>query len=447
MKVIVFICLILFPLISLAATTTVNVDIIIQHIGTAGTDLRVSANSRYLTKGNVPFFFLSDTEWVLNARTDNDVVTILDDRVTKGFTVVQVFATRDFTFGGSGDISKDVNGNLPFINNDPTQFNVSYWNRWRSIADLAAARKLYFLLVYGEPGRDYPHWRCASSATCYEYGRHVGDTFKDKSNIIFCNGYDSHATTDTSLWRAMAEGVADGVNGVNNFDGSADYSTTMMTYHGYDNETFQSDNWLDFYGTEVWGNIAFMYDSVSFYRNLSNPTKPSMILEGDYEGYSYPDVLGNPYWTRVQAYHTFFAGGGGYAYGNNFNYMSPSFTPLAYLASSGADGMRVFSSFMQSRNWWKMTPDQTIVSSPGSGTSRKAAMRSTDGDECLIYYPTVSSTTINMGCITSTNSVGATWFDPRNGGTQDAGTFPRTQQVTMQPPGGWEDAVLDLRAR
>jgi hypothetical protein len=221
----------------------------------AASDLRVNANGRYLEKGDgTPFFFLSDTEWVLNERTDSEVTTILNDRAAKGFTVVQVFATRSWVFDGSGDVSTDVNGNHPFVNNEPTQLNAAYWDRWRWVADRAAERGLYFLLVYGEPGRTDPPWRCSSGAACYEYGRRVGDWFKDKSNVIFCDGYDSSATSDTGLWQAMAEGVADGVNGVNSYDGSADYGTTLMTYHGYGiPDAFHYDGWLDFYVTEVWG--------------------------------------------------------------------------------------------------------------------------------------------------------------------------------------------------
>jgi hypothetical protein len=288
------------------------------------------------------------------------------------------------------------------VNNDPTLPNAPYWNRWRWIADQAAARGLHLLLIYGEPGRGDAAWTCSSGSTCYEYGRRVGDLFKDKSNVIFCDGSDSHASTNTVLWRAMAEGVADGVNGVNSYDGQADYSTTMMTYHGYDvTSTFHNDGWLDFYGTEVWGSIANLYDEVNSTYNMTNPTKPSAILEANYEGYSYPDYYTTTYLVRVQVWQVFFAGGMGYAYGNNSNYAPPASTPLDYIYSEGAQGMQVFATFMRARAWWKLVPDQSIVSNPGSGVSRKVAVRSTDGNECLIYYPAVESVTINMGCITA----------------------------------------------
>jgi hypothetical protein len=194
----------------------------------------------------------------------------------------------------------------------------------------------------------------------------------------------------------------------------------------------------------VWGSIASLYDEVNSTYNMTNPTKPSAILEADYEDYPYPDGLTTPYRARLQVWHVFFAGGMGYAYGNNANY-HPMTPPSAYLSSGGAQGMQVFSTFMRAHSWWNLVPDQSIiVSGAGGGETRKVAVHSTAGNECLIYYPTAEAVTINMGCITATNSVTATWFDPRNGNTQGAGTFPRTDVRSFTPPSGWEDAVLML---
>ncbi len=380
---------------------------------------------------------MSDTEWVLNGRTDSDVITILNDRAAKGFSVVQVFATWT-------DQPTDVGGNLPFIGNNPAQLNPPYWNRWRWIADRAAERGLLLLLLYGEPVSSRPPWSCPSLSVCYEYGRQVGNTFKDKTNVIFSVGEDAQASVYTDYWRAIAEGAADGSNGENNFNGSADYSTTTMTFHGFGGPaTFHNDVWLDFYGEEVFGNIAGIYDEVSSEYQMTSPVKPATILEANYEGYTYPDVATNDYWVRVQVFHVFFAGGTGYAYGNNQNYQPPATTPLDWLNSAGAQNMQVFSTFMRARAWWALIPDQSILPSPGSGVSRNVAMRAADGNECLIYFPAIVSVTVNTSCITTASGATATWFDPRNGNTQAIGSFSRTN-IAFTPPSGWQDAVLIL---
>jgi len=410
-------------------------------------DLRVNANGHYLEKSDgTPFFFLSDTEWLLNSHTDAQITQLLDDRKARGFTVVQVFATRNWN-NGSDPACKDANGNLPFINNDPVQFNTAYWDRWRWIVDRAAERGLHFLLIYGEPGRLENPWKCSTNAQCYAYGHRVGDYFKDKSNMIFCNGQDSDANGGVGAtgWRAMAEGVADGVNAENNYNNSADYSTTLMTYHGYSiYQTFQNDAWIDFYGQEVWHNNSQVYGTVNTGYNLTNPTKPIALLEGTYEfedGVIFPGQT-TPYYVRVEAYNTFFSGGFGYGFGNALNWQQ--FANVNYLSSPGNQQMGVLANFFKGREWWKLVPDQDVIASgENSGASRKVALKSADGLQCCVYFPVNEAGGIRMDRISSSN-VNATWLDPRSGATQSLGSFARTAVPTIQPPSGWEDALLIL---
>jgi len=406
----------------------------------AGIDLRVSGSGHFLEKSDgTPFFFLSDTEWLLNKHSDDQVLQVLDDRKARGFTVVQVFATRNWS-------QTDCNGNTPFANNSITQFNSSYWNRWRWIADEAAERGLYFLLIYGEPGRKESPWSAGSNQECYDYGRLVGATFADKTNVIFCNGQDSDANGGVGAdgWRAMAEGVADGVNGKNGYDGSADYSTTLQTYHGYSiYQTFQNDAWIDFYGQEVWHNNGAVYDTVRTGYNLSNPKKPIALLEGTYE----TEVnFATPHYVRVEAWHAYFAGGTGYGYGHYENWSQSS--DVDYLDSTGARHMGVLAGFMTSISWWKFAPDPSILANgtEGSGSNRKVALRSSDGTQCCVYFPVIAAADVRMDGITVDDEVDASWFDPRDGTVQSAGRFATTEIPTMTPPAGWEDAVLVLEA-
>jgi Protein of unknown function (DUF4038)/Putative collagen-binding domain of a collagenase len=407
--------------------------------------LTVSANGHFLEQSDgTPFFFLSDTEWLLNTHNDDQVIQILDDRKAKGFTVVQVFATRNWNQATTPE-SADANGNHPFVGDDVTQFNPAYWDRWRSIVDRATERGLHLLLIYGEPGRLEPPWMCQSAAECYQYGRLVGDRFKDKPNVIFCNGQDSDANDGIGAdgWRAAAEGVADGVNGVDDFDGSADFGTNTISYHGYSiYETFQSDAWIDFYGQEVWHDNAKVFDTINTGYNSSNPTKPIALLEGSYESET---AALTPHYVRVEAWHAFFAGAMGYAYGHVENWNQ--YQSVDYLDAPAANQMSVLASFMTSRSWWNLVPDQFALSSgASSGSSRKLGMRAGDGSECDVYYPVNESAEIDMACVVTANAVAASWLDPRNGDTVSSGTFQPTEVVSLQPPNGWEDAVLTLTA-
>jgi hypothetical protein len=68
-------------------------------------------------------------------------------------------------------------------------------------------------------------------------------------------GGDDIPGTYENTFRKMAEGVADGVNGVNNNDGNADYSTTLMSYHPpkwshSSSYWFPNDAFMDFNSTQ-----------------------------------------------------------------------------------------------------------------------------------------------------------------------------------------------------
>lgn len=454
-------------------------------------DLRVSGNQRYLedSAGN-PFLYLADTEWVLNKHSNENIISLLDDRKAKGFTVIQFFAVRNWasaTWGTpwlpTGQQDSDFNGQVPFVGGDFSNWNNLYWNRWVWIAEQCAARNLKMALhIGGYWQRANPTWVDPDINSnnyknrIYEYGRKVGEFFGDKTNIIFTIGQDRDAygqyQDDSGRliagsfgpfgpgvdgWRAMAEGVADGVNGVNNFNNSANYSNTFMTFHPTDttsSEWFHGDEWLDMNGMEIYG-LGPLYNLVNGDYNKTSPVKPTAVLEANYEAdYLWVDgkkaTTPTPaHYVRTEAYYAFFGGGAGYAYGHRQMYAQSSPLNINYINSEGAQQMKVLKDFMTAptREWWKFVPYQAIFSSgEGSGDTRKVAVRSTDGDECYVYFPERSTAGIKMNCLTTGATVEAKWFDPRNGNTQSIGTYATSQTVSLTPPAGWEDALLMLNA-
>src|SRR5438445_5862471 len=84
--------------------------------------LKVSANGRYFVdQDGKPFFYLGDTCWLLFQRPNREEVEeYLQDRVHKGFTVIQAYVIR-----GLGERHPDGNrsllGQSPFIDRDPTK--------------------------------------------------------------------------------------------------------------------------------------------------------------------------------------------------------------------------------------------------------------------------------------------------------------------------------------
>lgn len=451
----------LFSIIVFSALWVLNV-----HQTKAAATLKVSGNGHYIEKlDGTPFLYLGDLDWVINMKySDAEIDALLADRQTNGFTVIAAAPAPDW--GSVNDDRKDYYGNSPFINDDITQFNAAYWNRWRGIADKCANRGLYLALTYGGPGVGaYSPWYADTDYKRYEYGRKIGDTFKDKTNVIFINSEDKDGDAGVGVdgWRIMAEGVADGANGVNNFNGSADYSTTFMSFHpdgpygsgGLYNCAssvwFHTDSWLDVNGIQTWAYNSEIYSAVNADYNKTNPVKPVILLEAGFEAFDYSPYTPygsyiTPHDVRVSAFHTYFAGGAGYTYAHGYSFQQ-GYSVYDYINSVGAQHMKVLKDFMSSREWWKFVPDQGIISSGvDSGVNRKVAVKSTDGDECYVYYPTVSSANIRMNCITTNSNVDATWFDPRNGNTQSAGIYTTSQTVSLTPPSSWEDAVLFMKA-
>ena len=147
------------------------------------TALRVSSNGHYIeTTSGIPFLYLNDTEWLLNRHSDTEIGTLLNDRRTKGFTVIKIgIMGLNSGYKTYDRPTTDYNGKYPMDNNIVTQLNVDYWNRLLWIADQCAARSLYLELTIGGPGRQEtgkPY--CHNNAESYEYGRQVGQKFETR---------------------------------------------------------------------------------------------------------------------------------------------------------------------------------------------------------------------------------------------------------------------------
>jgi hypothetical protein len=423
----------------------------------AATDLRVSASRRYLeTADGKPFLWLGATEWVLNKHTDEQIQRVLDRRKAQGFTVVQVFAARSWGAALPGELKwshTDFAGNLPYVNGQPTQLNPEYWRRWLWIADQAAARGLQLLVMVGEPGRRDTLWPVKSMDEAYEYGRKVGELFRARRNLIYSIGQDSEGNVGVGVegFRAIAEGVADGVNGENVFDHKADYSTTLMTHHPYTTTSiwFPKDAWVDFNGiqgsrNENPDNNLMVYARVACECNKTEPMRPTVFLEGSYEdernnGGKLPPTT--PRNVRIQAWYSFFAGAAGYSYGHCHNW--DQYQNIDYLDTPGARQMTVLQRFLAAREWWKLVPDQTILrNGEENGERRKVAVRAEDQSAAYVFYPANEGAAIRLSVLGAAAKLPAFWFDPRDGRTENIGVLTEATALNLRPPAGWEDAVL-----
>lgn len=418
--------------------------------------LRASANGRFLIdRDGAPFFWLGDTQWVLNARPDAEVLATLDDRARRGFTVIQVLVTRNWIRSGPEMVrgherlSADAHGRYPFRDDNLARPDPGYFDRWEWIVREAAKRRLIVALHLGEPVRREPPWPAHNPAAAYAYGHRIGARFGGHRNVIYNIGHDMHATEGLGIdgWRALAEGVADGVNGVDGFDRRADYRTTFMTFHpgGFppysSSAWFHRDAWIDANGAQAWSAPGEVWRVIAADYALS-PVKPAILVEGSYEGgteYTRPMTARD---ARQQAWHTYFAGGAGHTYGHNCNWRG-----CFAIDSEGARAMQHLAAWFGRNAWHRFVPDPAIVAADAAdGEARKLGVRSETGAELHVYFPDPSPAPIRLAAVTAAPRVMLSWFDPRTGAERPAGSHATAETPRLAPPEGWEDAVLSARA-
>ena len=163
--------------------------------------LVVSDNHRFLQfEDGTPFFYLGDTGWEFFHRlTYKEAEKYLENRRQKGFTVIQavILAEAD----GLEDANR--NGDIPLIDNDPGKPNEDYFCLWIALSGLRKARAYSSdcLPTWGDKV-DKATWGTGpeifNPENAYEYGKFLGERYKNFPNIIWINGGDRSGGTNSS---------------------------------------------------------------------------------------------------------------------------------------------------------------------------------------------------------------------------------------------------------
>jgi hypothetical protein len=99
----------------------------------------------------------------------------------------------------------------------------------------------------------------------------------------------------------------------------------------------------------------------------------------------------------------------------------------------------VIGSFLRSLPWWKLIPDQSVLTDGGDGT---VAARSADGDWIVAYLPTNAPVTLRLNALTSSKTALVWWINPLNGEKRKVGRYLTSATPSFTPPATWHDAVL-----
>ena len=452
-------------------------------------ELRVSENNRYLVdEENEPFFWLGGTCWGMSEwLTREDVDFYLDDRAEKGFNLVQVclfwgkreedpvrFTTNpENPYGHKAFV--EINGipdpHQPWLVRGGTPQNPNdYWDHVDYIVQAISERNMILALL---PvwGRRYvnathpPHSEQVFSVPSMKsYGTFLGERYKANSHIIWVLGGDVQADAGGNYldhYRAMAEGILTGITGetVSWKDASPHWDRVLMTYHPdgspmkNSSRWFHNDPWLDFNMIETHRSRDKVYAAVRQDYVLTDPVKPTVMGEPDYEG-SRPNMVTAGIHVRRQALHSYFGGAAGFTYGGKIDHKGngPLWSPYrnwkAMLDMEGARSMAHIKSFCLDHSWPDWESVQGILrSNQGDGENQKVAVYIRQDNSCLVYFPDNSPATLNLAAYyPQDENIFIQWYNPGLNLYSGEIEMPvRENELRVKPPADWEDAILLIR--
>ena len=435
-------------------------------------NLQVSKNGRFLVRQDGSAFFpVADTAWAIAWNLDRtQVESYLQHRKDQQFNTIALIAfpsyqDREVVANTGGDHAFEIRdgkydplrpittpGNRPADSNE-----YDYWDHLEFIIDAAAANGMYVVLLPtwgGHVAGGYGNGKDTSGIILrfpgsYQYGHWIGRRFKKKKNIIWMLGGDRSAVYGDKDYRnvfeTLAEGIADGVNGINQPDGKADFSTTLMSYHPQkwapnSSKWFHKSDWLDFNSIQDQPRDQIAATELDY--GLA-PAKPTWLFEGGYEhrGNTYKD-----WQIRFQSYQTVFAGGFGITYGN-MNVFDFGGKWKKSLDDPGSLQMRYLLDLMTSlsnEQFLDRIPDQSLIESDqgkmdgaeGDRSSRVQATRGSRGTYAMVYSANGRNFSLRMDRLSAPRK-SAFWFNPRTGKwrVQDRDTTDRKPFMKGIPSG------------
>ena len=425
--------------------------------------VNVSGNGRYFVdQDGRPFFYLADTCWLLFKRpTPGELDEYLRDRAAKGFTVIQAYVIR-----GLGSPDPDGNtsltGEAPFLDRDPSRPNEAFFRHVDGIVDRANELGLVMALVTAKSWHVPGGRECVfDEANARAFGLYLGKRYRHRA-VMWLPGGDSAPGPADAVWQAMARGLKEGSGGRHLISYHGDWSSSSSEwYHGAD--------WLDF-NTIQSGHTheSDNYALVSVDRSLS-PAKPTVDIEPSYENHPVGGLLPiDAHKVRAQAWTAMLAGAAGHGYGaldlfcflkdvdgpfprGGGGWREPAFqhwrTALGY---AGATQMGIMRRFFESRPWYTLVPNQSLLqSAKGEGIHRRVAARAADGRFMIAYLPEGWSVTMRgLDGLSGLHMV-ASWFDPRTGAWKEIEQCDRVLSRSFEAPssGEKEDWVLVLDSR
>lgn len=387
--------------------------------------LRVAANQRYLEFENgQAFFYLGDTAWELFHRLSKaDAEKYLENRREKGFTVIQAVALAEL----DGLNTPNMEGEKPLVENDPAKPNEKYFAHVDWVIRKAGEKGMFIGLLPTWGDKVDKQWGVGpvifNKENAFNYGKWIGNRYKDFPNIIWINGGDrSGGGANTEIWNALA-------NGIKSVD-----QNHLMTFHpmggNSSSKWFHAQTWLDFNMMQTGhGERSYAaYKKLMIPDYQRQPVKPTFDGEPRYEDHPHdwkPEILG---WfddadVRQAAYWSLFSGGFGHTYGCHaiWQMLTPDRQPVGFgrhtwyddLDLPGATDMLNLRRLMESRPMTERIPFQELIVN-GYMPETDYIVATKGKNYAFVYIPTGWGATVDLEKLGWNKSV-IWWFNPRTG--------------------------------
>lgn len=444
----------IFMTLALACSLFVAVHAATSEKPWANGKLKVSSNQRYLQFENgKPFFWLSDTGWLLPERLDRaEAQYYLQKCRVAGYNTVLVQVMDGVpSYNIYGQPSLPAGWDMSKA--DPEGV-YSYWDHMDYIIKLAEQNGIYIgmVAIWGSQVKA----ETINAQQAKAYGKFLAERYKNSPNIIWVMGGDIQGDIHPEVWQALATTIK-----------SIDHNH-IMTYHPRGRYTsakwWSKAEWMDFhtfqsghrkYGQRM-GNKDYpipdnteednwMYvDSTWAYK----PMKPVLDAEPSYE--DIPKGLHDPneerwqdYDVRRYAYWSVFAGSCGHTYGHNaiMQMLKPGY-PTSYgsdgaekswyqaLNDPGFNQMKYLKDLMLTMPYFERVPDQSII--VGKNGERYNRLLATRGNDYLMVY-NYNAVPMKLDLRkVSGSKKNVWWMDAANGSLRYIGEFDN-KVITFAP--------------
>ena len=388
-----------------------------------------------------PFLVRGDAAWSSAHELDREAfLAYLGDRKQRGFNAFLV-NVADHTSGAAG--YPNAYKEPPFL--APGDFgtpNERYFAHldWLLRESQAAGFLVFLCPAYlGYQGGDegwYTNLLRNGPSKLRQYGRFVGQRWRDLDNIVWVEGGDF---TPPPEGMALVNAVAAGIKETDD--------RHLHTAH-FGPETSAGDvdpAFLDIDNTYTYRPV---YLKVARDHAAVRGRRPLLLIESLYEN----EHQTTPELIRAEAYHGLLNGASGNFFGS-FPIWNFGKGWRETLDGPGSRSMTHLFALFEGLPWWTLEPEPpnlTLVSGRGAfGSNDYASVaRSSDGRWVLVYLPTVREVSVDLGRVGA--PVVARWFDPTSGRATPAGEGVITERSvrTLEPPGpnaaGDADWVLVL---